>query len=376
VPKKFLHRTLDDVPVISPKGKQLASEFTEEFRHVCGSVGAKLAPDCDKFEKAFVSSKFGKVLGTMFDSRSLSWKSPDEKRIKYLNKIKQVYETNTVSLEEMQSLMGSLNHAGQLSPFMACYRFNLNKCLGFLQTHPDQKIQLSYEAREELRVWANFLQDKDWHPLAGSYCNPPLACKEFTSDAAGSAHLADNAGRLGCGSIGFNHEGLIIFAHQFWWPVGVLESHKDKNGKLFGCKTTTLEFLGILTPFLLIPGSLTGQHVIVKVDNTGCYYGWLNKSSPHDETASILIRALHLIEAFLQCQIHIQHLPRNSNWEAQMVDRLSRERTTTGMDKKLLRSFPSFEFPARLLAWMSNPTEDWSLPVYLLNYVENMLKDK
>jgi hypothetical protein len=102
-----------------------------------------------------------------------------------------------------------------------------------------------------------------------------------------------------------------------------------KSGKRIGSKTTTLEFLGIIIPFILIPDQLAGQHIIVKVDNTGCYYGWLNKNSPNDETASILIRALHLIASFLGSQIHIRHLPRNSNWEAELVDRLSREETTT-----------------------------------------------
>jgi hypothetical protein len=233
---------------------------------------------------------------------------------------------------------------------------------------------LTENAREELRIWENFLLDDDWHPLTGAYCGTPLACMEFASDAAGHGNAQQAEGRIGCGNVGFNHNGEIIFAYQLWWPSGVLDSKTDSKGKRFGAKTTTLEFLGILIPFLTIPHMLTEKHIIVRVDNSGCFYGWLNKSSAKDETASILIRALHLISAYLQCQVHIRHLPRLSNWEAMLVDRLSREETTTYADKRRLRSFPRYRIPDALAGWMRNPSEDWKLPDKLLEHVKKLLK--
>jgi hypothetical protein len=318
----------------------------------------KLADSCEKFEKAFKSSTYGKVLGTFFDSEKMAWKTPTEKRQKYLNCIKKASSEEKISLEDMQSLMGCLNHAGQLSYFMTGFKHNLNQCLGKLQTNPDSKIELSENAREELRIWQNFLLDDDWHPLTGAYCGTPLACMEFASDAAGHGNAQQAEGRIGCGNVGFNHIGEIIFAYQLWWPSGVLDRKTDSKGKRFGAKTTTLEFLGIMIPFLTIPHMLAGKHIIVRVDNSGCFYGWLNKSSAKDETASILIRALHLISAYLQCQVHIRHLPRLSNWEAMLVDRLSREETTTHADKRLLRSFPRYRIPDALTGWMKNPSEE------------------
>jgi hypothetical protein len=233
VPKKYIHRTLDDVPVISPACRNWTEEFSENFEKLCKKCGAKLAPNCEKFEKAFLNSTHGKVLGTIFDSEKMAWKTPKEKRIKYLNKLKSVYEAKDVSLEDMQQLMGSLNHAGQLSPFMNGFRFNLNKCLGKLQAEPASRLTITPEAREELKVWANFLEDEDWHPLAGAYCNAPLACIELVSDAAGSAHKADSRGRLGCGNVGFSHEGVIMFAHQLWWPKGVLSCDQIRETDRF-----------------------------------------------------------------------------------------------------------------------------------------------
>ena len=121
-------------------------------------------------------------------------------------------------------------------------------------------------------------------------------------------------------------------------------------------------------PFLLAPETLVNQHVIVKVDNTGCFLGWLNKHTPGDETASILIRALHLISSYLGCVVHVEHLPRISSWDAALADRQSRELSTSRQDLRLLNSFSMKDPPVCLLSWMQNPEEDWLLADKLLQF--------
>jgi hypothetical protein len=111
------------------------------------------------------------------------------------------------------------------------------------------------------------------------------------------------------------------------------------------------------------------------VDNSACYFGWLNRNSSNDEMASIMIRALHLISAALGSQIHIRHLPRQSNWEARLVDRLSRSETTTKEDKRLVESFTNPNLPVSMKEWLRDPVEDWELPLKLLKYVENKLQN-
>jgi hypothetical protein len=70
IPKKYIHRTLDDIPVISPACENWTSNFDIEFTKTCSYINAKLVPDCPKQGKAFRSSKRGKVLGTIFDSET------------------------------------------------------------------------------------------------------------------------------------------------------------------------------------------------------------------------------------------------------------------------------------------------------------------
>ncbi len=135
--------------------------------------------------------------------------------------------------------------------------------------------------------------------------------------------------------------------------------------------TTTLELIGLLMPFLMIPKFLAGQHVVLKVDNIGCYYVWQNKSVKNEVSASILTRALGLVSAYLQCQVHVVHLPRMSTWDACLADRMSREATTGYNDKKLLSSFGNLRCPDVLLQWLHNPFQDWDLAMNLLHHVTN-----
>ena len=70
---------------------------------------------------------------------------------------------------------------------------------------------------------------------------------------------------------------IIIFAFQLFWPRGILQAAQDSKESSLGSKTTTLEFLGILVPFLVAPELMLNQNIVVKVDNIGCFFGWVNK---------------------------------------------------------------------------------------------------
>ena len=112
--------------------------------------------------------------------------------------------------------------------------------------------------------------------------------------------------------------------------------------------------------------------MVLIVDNIACVYGWDSKSLKEDVSASVILRAIHLISSFLGTTVHVRHIPRNSNWESSMVDRMSRGKTLSTWDISLLKSFPSLSLPPALLEWVEHPFEDWGLPLRLLNYVQNI----
>jgi hypothetical protein len=138
-----------------------------------------------------------------------------------------------------------------------------------------------------------------------------------------------------------------------------------------GSKTTLLEILGVLLHLLFFPELVQNRIVVFQIDNMACYYGWQNKHVKEDNVASIIIRAIALIESLLNSEFHVQHVPRMSSWEAMVVDRLSRRSTTNKYDESLLKSFGKRSLPKCRLYWLSNPSEDWSLP---LNIVKEIIK--
>jgi len=369
--RDLVHRQLDDVPIVAPfSKKEWVLEFTSQYREICNKLDILLAADCPEFDKAFSCTNFGKVLGIWFHTEDLTWSYPEEKRDKTLRNIEEVIQADKVSLLEMQTLMGRLNDIALMCPFLRGFKGPLNENLGWLQCNMGKKTELSMQAKRDLSVWINFLQDPEvWYPIAPRPMHPPLCRMEFTSDAAGFSADSECKSKIGVGCIGLDESGCVIFGTQVFWPE-TFKKALDCKGKSFGNKTTTLEMIGLILPFLLCPHLVKGKHIVLRVDNIGCYYGWNSKAITGDETASIFVRSLLVLSAYLCCYIHVEHLPRMSSWEARVCDNLSRESTTSISDKKLVDSF-GYVCPSVLSDWLKNPKESWELVNNMLKYVEN-----
>ncbi len=193
------------------------------------------------------------------------------------------------------------------------------------------------------------------------------------SDAAGLPDKEDFWKRPGCGNVGFAEDGTIIFANQLLWSENFITHAVDEKGVRYGDKTTTLEMIGLLIPFVMAPELLLKSNVVLRVDFFGTVYGMENRASKGDTSASIFIRALYLIAAYLECNVHIEHLPRLSDWGAEVTDRLSRKVSTARQDVKLLRAFENRKVPRCLIEWFNSPFADWSLPFKLLEHVEKLV---
>ncbi len=175
--------------------------------------------------------------------------------------------------------------------------------------------------------------------------------------------------------VGTDETGKILHVSQLFWNREKFLEQTDAKGAKLKHKSTTLELIGVLLPFVQIPERLSNQQVVVKVDNIACFFGWQNLSVQGDNHASIIIRTLHLISSFLGCVVHLQHLPRMSTWDARLADRLSRETTTTQADKALLQKHSPKEIPNSLASWLENPTEDFALATRILEEVERKVKN-
>ena len=90
IPRMWVHRALDDVPVVAPAKTMWCEEFSTEYVKTCEKIGVKLAENCSKNEKAFTNVEVGKVLGIYFDSKNLMWKLPSEKKTLAIICIKEI----------------------------------------------------------------------------------------------------------------------------------------------------------------------------------------------------------------------------------------------------------------------------------------------
>ena len=168
--------------------------------------------------------------------------------------------------------MGKLNHTSQMCPFMNIFKHPLNKVLAHCIANGTAK--LPEQAIVDLQVWTGFIRDTATGiPLPHPDHPPPMCTKTFTSDAAGLPKNSKWESNIGCGVIGVDEIGDTMFVTQLWWPKDFITHHKDSKGCAFGNKTTTLELVGVLLPFLTIPNLLKNQHIVSRV-NMACIFGF------------------------------------------------------------------------------------------------------
>jgi len=383
-PKKQVHRILDDLPFVDRESSEKGHRFSLLYKAVCERIGVNLAPPCPRQEKAFEASTEGTVMGVRFNTTTLSWSLPEHKKSKLLVAALEALSGSNLSLLDMQRLMGILNDLGQMLPFLRGYRFHLNKFLALLTQSETTTYPLPDSAARELRVWAAAASSAAAGlPIPHRQPYPSLSALTFISDAAGARFSKVN-GRFipygdqndrGGASISSPEDGGIWFYASVTWPALMLLKARDSNDHAYGCKSPTLEAIALALPFLCCPEILVGREIVLLTDNEAVVYGWDSRKIANDESASIIIQAIHLISSFLGCWVTVQHLPRVSTPAARLADRLTRKSTTTSADLKAVSGANPFSIPSTLTRWLSFPSEDWSLPHRLLSAVKSRLKN-
>ena len=366
IPRHLVHRQLDDVPTVAPATSGWCEAFTEEYKKVCSKINISLAEECPKKDKAFCNSTRGKVLGIEFDTITQSWNLPEDKCTEYANLIVEALSGESMSLLESQKLLGKLSFVSSMAPWARSFLRPLQLFSTNIEESNMSACPIPYEVRRDLQFWWKFITSGDSVPIAHPTGAPPLLHLSFTTDAAGWKEDGSSL-EVGLGCVGLDEEGRINFANQtLWYPEDVL-SFFDMKGKYMGNKTTTLEFSGILIPFMLCPELVNTRHVVIGVDNISCLYAWERGYSKEDNTASVLVRTLVLLSAKLSCVVHMKHVPRDTTWESKLADRLSRKKTTQLSDRKLLSQFKLPRLPEAFRTWMRKPSEDWDLPNKIVN---------
>lgn len=379
VPSSKLLRCLDDVPIVAPLGSRWGHGLAIEYKSLCSAVGARLADPCPNNDKAFEDQSEGTVLGVRFNTETGSWAWATQKADLVLHTVSWAAQGQDFTLKEAQTLLGHLNDFTQTCPFLRAFRVPLNAFVASFHNDQFALRRMPTQAKADLRVWAAAIsQSTRGLPIPHRPLPPAHNCIRFVSDASGAkftrSHghhipIDDVAGR-GVAAIGIHPNGQVWFQSILKWPANLLLHATDGVGKAYGCKTATLESVGLLLPFLCIPGLLAGKEILLEVDNAAVVYGWEKRGVRNDWSASILLRALHIISTYLGCIVHVRHLPRVSDPYSTLADHLSRTSSTTADDLATIAGAISGSIPAALTDWLRHPSEDWSLVDKLLTSVQ------
>jgi hypothetical protein len=380
LPLQFIHRTLDDVPLVTPAASPAGPRFAAAYENICDQIGAKLAPPCKMFEKAFCDSTHGTVLGIIFDSVSMTWSINQDKKSRILSRIRGPLLGSPISLLELQQLIGSLNDVGQMCPFLRGFRQPLYRFLMQFQDNPDIRLCPPMEVRNDLRIWAAAVHSAtNGSPIPRRLTEHLPSALMFVSDASGAQFVKKGDkfftlpydGDRCAASINAIEDDFVWFYAQLTWPRPFLLQYRDSFNHSYGCKSSTLEAIALILPFLCSPQILIGREVTLLTDNEALVFGWEKRRVPQDDTASIFLRTLHLISCFLGASVEIRHLPRMSSPSARLADALTRSSTTKKQHRDAVCQAPPVSIPEPLLEWLENPSEDWSLPYSLLHYIQN-----
>jgi len=380
LPAHLIHRTLDDLPIVVPGQSTMGDRFASAYKHLCKKVGVTLAPNCEKSVKAFEGVTVGTVLGVRFDTNNLTWSISLDKRVKLLNRISSPMQGRPMSLHDTQELIGSLNDFGQMCQFLRAFRLPLQLFLAAFNGQEDILLTPPMEVRADLRIWAAAVEDAgNGLPIPHRMPNFHNCELVFVSDASG-AQFTKIGGRFvpygptqerGAASINCIDSDNLWFCTVLYWPDELLFRARDTKDHAYGCKTATLEVIALILPLLSIPHQFVGKKALFLTDNISVVYGWDSKKITNDVSASIFLRAIHIISFYLGCFIQIEHLPRNSTPSAELADSLTRKSTSTAAIQQRIKGVVSYDIPTVLTKWIENPVEDWDYALELLEFVKN-----
>ena len=332
MPRSNVTRALDDSPCIASSDSGLVKKFTEEMKKLCEETNIPLADICPKSEKAFEMVQTGTVLGVGFDSVNATWNYSQTKADKVVRRCLDGANAKHLSLQQVQEIMGSVNDLAQMCPLLKCHQSSGNAFLSRFGGDSELLRAVPSQLRKDLEVVAKVAESaKSGLPIAEVITQPGLAALEFFTDAAGASFTMAGGKRFfhnndgkGVASIGGSSIEEIWGWTRLSWPEDLLLKQRDEKGCYFGSKSTSLESIGVLLPFLTFPEVLQNKQVVFRVDNTAVLWGWKTGYVNNDATATEILKCVRYIAGYLGTRVFIEHVGRMSTEMASLADEMSR----------------------------------------------------
>ena len=366
-PRNRVFRVLDDTACVGPRDSESVREFTEEIKRVSRFMDIPLAKNCPDQEKAFECETRGVVLGIGFNSTDMTWFLSKKKADKVIRRCLEGAAKDHIDLKEVQKMMGSVNDIAQMCGIMKFHKGSGNILLGNFRGNENILLPVRKEVKEDLLILAKIVDSaREGLPIAAEVSAPPLSALTFYTDAAGASftmvggikHFHQQEDR-GVACVGGTSLEDIWIQCKVNWPTELITGRKDEKGREYGSKSTTLESIGLLLPFVAFPEYVRGRHVVFKVDNAAVVFGWQKGYVKNDRTASKVITCVGYLAGELGATVYVDHVARMSDEMAELADELSRRETAKKERiRSILEKTEKREVKGYLLEWLKDPEKE------------------
>ena len=366
-PRTLAAKHLDDILAVGKADlDDPVHDFFKAYISLAAEVGVRL-PEVN-LDKTKVQSPDTTVtaLGLEYDTVSWSVKCPEQKLGRMLLSLRKCLVEGFTTAGELASLMGKILDKVFL---LEGGRFNMSEVMALVESGapPEQEVQLTSGAREQLAWWFSRLHSTAWaskirHPDAKLW--PPAGAPEVHTDAAGGSLTNIRAG-VGAVMPG----GSWCY---FPWPAWLQAGLPGPEGAALNAQLQMLELCGPIMAMAAHPEKCRNKALVFRTDNMSAVYTWRKGYSNRDKLSTSLVKALYDLSRFLNCSVYITKVARCSTPAASAADCLSKG-DWDGFFKFSPNSPSSpTRIPVTLLKWMSAPRVDLALGSAIAEELRNM----
>ena len=279
---------LDDFIIISPPVPKTAHAQLNCFLDMCSSCNIPI-----KASKTVLPTTCAVTHGVEVDSIMMQARLPADKLSKARDLLLKYHKRRTITLQELQSLIGYLNFACRVvSPGRAFLRRLCNLTIGVASKH--HHITLNKEARADLAAWLNFLS---------SYNGVSMLLQNSWSSSDHIKLYSDASGSIGFAAV----FGGCWFAHS--WPHEMQSWH-----------ITTMELFPIVLAIEIWGTHLANKRILFKTDNAAVA-AIINRQTCKEADTMALVRRMVIASLHFNIFFKAEHIPGYTNL---IPDKLSR----------------------------------------------------
>ena len=286
-------KVLDDFLFIS-HDLHTCQHYLSTFIHLCQHIGVPIAHN-----KTEGPAQVLTFLGIELDSVNMQARLPDDKLHKYRTNVHHIANSSTCTLREIKSVIGQLTFTTSvIPPGRAFLRRLHNLTIGKL--NPNQIIKIHNSAKQDLLMWANFLNNHNGRTII----------RPLSNVISSQINLCADASKIGFGA-----------TYGKAWIQGTWPDH---------WKTLHISFLEMFPIYLTIrmfAHKLRNSSIMFYSDNMAVVYIINNQSS---KCFFIMQLIRPLVLTLLHHNIHLKaaHIPGVDNI---LCDAISRRQVTPAL---------------------------------------------